>query len=335
MSLEEKETVEQFKQESWWLIFIKGMFMGAVEIMPGVSAGTLALITGILPRLLSALKNINLTAIQKLKGKGFASAWSYIDGNFLLILTMGLVSGFALLVQAVSFALANYPIYIWSFFFGLIFASSIWLAFQIKQWKRVDVMIMFLSGIVFAYYITVASTFQLSLNPFTVFITGMIIICAMILPGLSGSFILVLVGMYVPILNALKSLNFEVIGAFMGGALIGILGFAHVLSFLFKHFPTQIYALLTGLILGSLNVTWPWKEVIQYRTNSHGDQESMLTQSISPKQFEILNNADPQILGALMCALLGVVLVFLLSRLEGLMSVNGDLDSASIETEAK
>jgi len=317
------------KYKDWALVFIKGMFMGAVELIPGVSAGTLALITGILTRLLDALKQINLTALRKLHKDGFKSAWEYIDGNFLLVLALGLISGFALLIQAVAFALDHYPIFIWSFFFGLILSSSVWLAFQIGHWKRIDVVFMFFLGVSFAYYITVASPIYITLNPINVFFAGMFAICAMLLPGLSGSFMLMLFGMYAPILQALKTLNFEVISSFMLGASIGILGFSHILSFLFHRYPAQIYALLTGIMLGSLNRIWPWKEVLQYRTNSHGEQVPMLTQSISPSYYENITGNDAFLFYAVTCALLGMLAIFLLSRLEGLMSISPELKSGS------
>lgn len=321
-------------QKAWLLVFVKGMLMGAVELIPGVSAGTLALLTGILPRLLSALKNINFTALKMLRSDGIKSFWAYIDGNFLVVLALGLVSGFALLIQAVSFALTEYPIFIWSFFFGLILASSFWLAFQIRNWKHIDVLSLFFIGVAFAYYITVASPVSISLTSFNVFFAGMFAICAMLLPGLSGSFMLMLFGMYAPILHALKVLNFEIIAAFMAGASIGILGFSHILSFLFKRFPAQIYALLTGIMLGSLNRIWPWKEVLEFRINSHGEPVPMLTQSISPAYYQTLSGENPFILYALLCALLGVAAILLFSRLEGLMSVTSALSTDAENKEA-
>lgn len=319
-------------KKEWLLIYVKGMLMGAVELIPGVSAGTLALITGILPRLLNALRNINLTAFKLLRSDGVKSVWTYIDGNFLLVLALGLVSGFALLIQAVSFALAHYPIFIWSFFFGLILASSFWLALQIKNWQRIDVLSLFLVGLAFAYYITVASPIFISLSTVNVFFAGMFAICAMLLPGLSGSFMLMLFGLYAPILQALKDFNVEVIAAFMAGASIGILGFSHVLSFLFKRFPAQIYALLTGIMLGSLNRIWPWQEVLEFRVNSHGEPVPMLTQSIMPAYYQTMTGENPLVMYALLCALLGMVTIFLFSRLEGLMSVSSELN---LPTEEK
>ena len=318
---QEKQTLTKDDRKAWLLVFIKGMMMGAVELVPGVSAGTLALITGVLPRLLVALKSVNLNAIRLLKNDGLAACWQYIDGTFLAVLALGLVSGVALLIQVITFALSAFPIFIWSFFFGLILASAFWIATQIANWKRVDVFIIFGIGAGFAYYITVASPLYIQLTPVNTFFAGMLAICAMILPGLSGSFILLLIGLYAPIIQALKALNLEVIGAFMAGASIGILAFSHVLSYLFNRFPAQVYALLTGIMLGSLNSIWPWQEVTKYHVNRHGDQVPMLTNSISPQHFELINNVSAEIFGAIICALLGFVSIFLLSRLEGLLSV--------------
>jgi len=320
---------KSIKKNEWILIYVKGIAMGAVELIPGVSAGTLAFITGILPRLLNALKNFNLTAFKKLHREGIKATWVYIDGNFLVVLFLGLVSGFALLIQAITFALAEYPIFIWSFFCGLIFGSSIWLARQIGQWKRFDVIAMFLLGTSFAYYITVASPTYISLTPVNVFLGGMFAICAMILPGLSGSFMLMLFGMYTPILDAVKAFNFEVIATFMAGASIGILGFSHILSYLFKRFPIQLYALLTGIMLGSLNRIWPWSQVLEFGINSHGEPVPILLQSISPSHYQALTGNDPYVAYAILCAAIGLLSVLLLSRLEGLMSVTAELKSDS------
>lgn len=320
---------EQQKQKSpapsfreYLLVWIKGVFMGAVELIPGVSAGTIALITGILPQLLLALKNINFTAIKLLGSGGLKATWSYMNGNFLLVLLFGMVSGFVLLMQVITFSLENYPVQIWSFFSGLIFASAIWLGKQIEKVFRFDTLLLFVIGILFAWYITVVSPIQIDLTKTNVFIAGMVAICAMVLPGLSGSFVLLLAGLYAPILQALKNLQWDIIILFMCGASIGILAFSHLLSYLFQRFPRQTYALLTGIMLGSLNKIWPWKEVLSYRVNSHGESIPFITQSISPAQFETINQSSAQLPSALICVFIGLMLVLVIDRLNLLLQKN-------------
>ncbi len=236
-----------------------------------------------------------------------------------MILAAGLVSGFGFLIQVISYTLVHYPIYIWSFFFGLIVASSLWLALQIRDWKRLELIACFFCGFIFAYYITVASPIYVEAKPLNVFFAGLIAISAMMLPGLSGSFILMLAGLYVPILTALKALQLEIIMSFMIGAGIGILAFSHLLDFLFKRFPFQVYALLTGVMLGSLNRIWPWQHVLEYRINSHGEKVPMLSESISPWQFAQESAVDPQIIQAMFFLILGLATVFLMSHLSGLL----------------
>ncbi len=319
MNTETESSRNDRQTDSWQFVFVKGMMMGSVELVPGVSAGTIALISGILPRLLDALRKVNFSLLIVLKKQGLVGTWQYLDGNFLVLLALGMVSGVALLVQGISFSLENYPIWIWSFFFGLIFASSLWLAKQIPKWKRPDTLLMFLVGLSFALYITLASPVRIELSLPVALVAGALTISAMMMPGLSGSFMLMLAGLYTPILAALKALEFSVIAAFMAGAIIGVLAFSHILSFMFRRFPGQIYALLTGVMLGSLNQIWPWKEVIQFRTNSAGEQEPMLFRSVSPEYFSQINGEPHQLIYAVFFAFLGVVLVVSMSKLEGLL----------------
>lgn len=334
MDTDTQDSKEASNQNRWWMVYLKGIMMGAVEIIPGVSAGTLALITGILPRLLSALRHFDFHAIKYVLSGEFRSFWQHVDGSFLVVLALGVVSGFALLIQIISYALLHYPIFIWSFFFGLILASSFWLALQINNWKRIDIPVFFLLGIAFAYFITVASPIYIEVNPLNVFFAGLIAISAMMLPGLSGSFILMLAGLYVPILSALKALQMDIILSFMAGAVIGILAFSHLLHFLFNRFPLHVYALLTGVMLGSLNRIWPWQRVLEYRVNSHGEKVPMLSESISPWRFASENSHDPQIMQALFFMILGLLAIVFMSHLSGLLG-SESLKQASEESKGE
>ncbi len=320
------------KRDGAWLILLKGSLMGAVELIPGVSAGTIALITGVLPRLIAALKNFNLTAIVLLRKEGVTAAWRYIDGNFLCLLLLGMVVGLLLLIRAIHFALEQYAIFMWSFFFGLIFASAFWIALQIKQWKRWDVPVLFILGVGFAFYITVASPLYIPLNGVNVFFVAMLAISAMMMPGLSGSFTLMLLGLYQPILAALKAFDLSIILPFLAGAGIGIVAFSHVLSFLFHRFPTQIYACLTGVMLGSLNRIWPWQEVTKIRVGDSDEAVVMLSRSVSPAYYEQMSGESAHLVYALALMVLGALLVVVMSKLEGLL---GTVENAQEQTHSK
>jgi len=317
------------------MIFLKGMLMGGVELIPGVSAGTIALILGILPRLLEALKNFNLEAINSLRDKAYIKFWAHIDANFLLILLLGMLAGIALLINVVSFVLQYYPILVWSFFFGVILASALWLALRNINWKRIDVIVGFVLGVGLAYYMTIASPIYFDLTMQSAFFAGMFAICAMILPGLSGSFMLMLIGLYEPIVQALKNMEVSIVLAFAAGASIGVLGFSHALSYLFRRFPSQIYALLTGVMLGSLNKIWPWKEVMSYRVDSKGEQVPLLLKSISPDRFELLNTGESSyVMLAILFSVIGVATVVLMLSLEKVFN-SGQKTLQSIATKSK
>lgn len=310
-------------------VWVKGVLMGAVELIPGVSAGTIALITGVLTELLDSLQKVNFTAFKTLRTSGIKACWQYLNGNFLLSLVFGIATGLFVMAQLVPIILGDYPIPAWSFFFGLIMASSVWLSTHIGHWKFTTIFCL-LFGFLFAYWITVASPAQLELSYFNVFLGGVLAICAMLSPGLSGSFILLLMGLYVPIFNALKSLELSVISIFMAGATIGILSFSHLLTWLFKRFPTETYAMMTGIMLGSLNKIWPWQVVLETYIDRHGEEAPLVMERVLPSQFEVLTGNDPLIVYALMSAFAGLGILLLITRL-GMMLENVDVEERSLK----
>jgi putative membrane protein len=299
------------KIKDYLLISLKGVAMGAADVVPGVSGGTIAFISGIYEELLQSISNINIDLFKTLKNDGFKAAWKQLNGNFLLSLFLGIIVSFVSLAKLISWLLDTHPVLLWSFFFGLVVASVIYVAKQIEKWNVFSV-ILLISTTVLAYVITTLPPLvsEDSSMPF-LFLAGAIAICAMILPGISGSFILVLLGAYKPVLNALTNKNIPVIVVFMLGAIVGLLSFSRVLKWLFANYKNLTLAALTGFIIGSLNKIWPWKKVLTYRTNSHGEKVPFNEESILPSSFD----GDPQIMYAFLLALAGFGLILLLEKL--------------------
>jgi putative membrane protein len=240
------------------LIAAKGVAMGAADVVPGVSGGTIALLTGIYPRLIDAITGLNIQSLKMLfKGdiKGF---WQSIDGSFILPLLMGIAFAFALLAHPIKFAIANHPIPTWSFFFGLIIASAV-LIIQHMPHKKTINYLWLIPGIAFGYYIGSLSYIPFPSSQSAVFIAGMLAICAMILPGISGSFILVLLGMYQVLITAVAERDLFVLLIFICGAIIGLLFFSRIIKWTLHHFYQQTLFFLSGLMIGSLIKVWPWK----------------------------------------------------------------------------
>lgn len=291
-------------------VFLRGMAMGAADIVPGVSGGTIAFITGIYFRLLEAIGAIPSALFRHFFRGQFKAFWLSCDGTFLLVLLMGIVASIATLASAISHILTEYPILIWSFFFGLIVASVWHVGRQVRH--HVPALIVpFLAGIAFAWWVTTLPSSQLSPSSLVFFGAGALAICAMILPGISGSFILVVLGMYVPVLDAIRTLEFGTLLIFVGGCLVGLLSVARLITWAFSRFHDPVLALLTGFMVGALNKVWPWKETLSWRTNSAGERVPLNEASISPLHYAEMTGQDPQLLVAVVCAMAGLLLVLL------------------------
>ena len=293
------------------IISLKGMAMGAADVVPGVSGGTIAFISGIYEELLNSISSFNLSLFSVLKNEGFKKVWKMVNGRFLLALFIGICISVLSLAKLIENLLENHPILIWSFFFGLVLASIIYIAKQIKIWN-IKSYLYLIFGLIFAYYITTLNpVISQNSSPWFLFLAGMIAICAMILPGISGSFILVLLGAYKPILNAINTKDFFSVFIFMAGAILGLLTFSRVLKWLFSKYKNYTLALLIGFIAGSLNKIWPWKETISWRTNSKGIEVPFNTTSVSPLSFD----GDSKLLMAGLLAIIGFGLILLLEKL--------------------
>jgi len=299
------------KIKDYIIIGFKGMAMGAADVVPGVSGGTIAFISGIYEELLGSISNVNLKLFNTLKKEGLKAAWKQVNGNFLLSLFLGIFISVVTLAKAIKYLLENEPILLWSFFFGLVLASIIYVAKQITKWNFISVLLLLLSSFL-AYYVT-------TLNPLVnenssllfLFLAGAIAICAMILPGISGAFILVLLGAYKTILTAVDDKDLKTIATVGLGAIVGLLSFSKILKWLFSNYKNYTLAALTGFIIGSLNKIWPWKETLTWRTNSHGVKVPFNQVSVSPFSFEV----DPQIPFAVLLALIGFLLILLMEKL--------------------
>lgn len=295
------------------LLFIKGIAMGAADVVPGVSGGTVAFITGIYDELLRSIASVPAALGLLLRGR-IVAAWQAANATFLLVLLAGILTSVLSLARLITYLLEQHPIPLWSFFFGLILVSSHLVARDIQRWNWTRAL-SFAIGAGFAYWITVASPVQWGTDSLSIFFAGAIAICAMILPGISGSFILLLLGLYPFILGAVKGLDIAVLAVFASGCLIGIVSFAGVLRWLLTRWRDLGLSLLTGLMLGSLNKLWPWKETLTWRLDRHGEQVPLLQANLLPGRFAEVSGQDPQLLVALLLACGGVVLVLGLERL--------------------
>ena len=290
-------------------ITLKGMAMGAADVVPGVSGGTIAFISGIYEELITSINNIDLSLIKMLRKDGIKAVWNKVNGNFLLALFVGIFISVLSLAKFLSWLLENEPILLWSFFFGLVVASIFMVGKEITRWNMGSIAILLL-GAALAFFITeLPASDNVDSLPY-LFLSGALAICAMILPGISGAFILVLLGSYKTILDAVHERDFKIILTVGIGAIFGLLSFARLLKWMFNHYKNITLALLTGFILGSLNKIWPWKKVLE--TKTFGDKTIVVDDmNVLPGAFE----GDSKLMLALVLAILGFSLIFILERL--------------------
>ena len=290
------------------LLYGKGLAMGAADVVPGVSGGTIAFITGIYDKLLSSLKQCGPGALKVLFSEGVAACWKHINGTFLVTLFAGILTSVFTFARVITWALEQYPIQVWSFFFGLVLVSAWHIGRQIR-WTPAAALTL-VAGAAFAWVIAggvPAAGHDASLLDF--FMVGALAICAMILPGISGSFILLLLGYYAPVMLAVKSLDIPVLAVLAAGCVVGLLLFSRFLSWLLVKARVPTFGFLVGLMLGSLNKLWPWKEVISTRIDSKGDVVPLLQHNISPGTFEQLTGSSALQLEAILCMCIAITLV--------------------------
>lgn len=284
------------------VLTLKGMAMGAADVVPGVSGGTIAFIAGIYDELINSIKSINMHSLKLLFTGNLAGFWKAVNGNFLFALLLGIAISVFSLAKLITYLLVNEPVLVWSFFFGLVLASTWFVSKDIKGWNWKTVA-GFVVGAAVAYYITVATPAETSTNLMFIFLCGAIAICAMILPGISGSFILVLLGKYFYVMEAVKTLDLVVLGVFAFGAALGITSFSRVLSYALRNFRNITLSVLSGFMLGSLNKVWPWKEVEKLVSDGH---EVMIEHNVSP---------NTEVAEAVVLMLIGFILVYVLEKI--------------------
>ncbi len=284
--------------------------MGAADVVPGVSGGTIAFITGIYEELLHSISSVRLSLFTTWKTEGFLAAWKQLNGKFLIVLLAGIFTSIFSLAQVISYMLENKAVMLWAFFFGLVLASVWLVGKEVGKWKGIH-WILAILGATIAWWITSLPPLSVKFDNgsmgdyFYLFLSGMIAICAMILPGISGSFILLILGSYTKAINAVKELDVAKIAVFAAGAIIGLLAFSRVLNYLFEKFRAQTIAVLTGFLVGSLNKIWPWKENAKLLyTHSDGKQD-FLQANVLPNDY----TGDPQIMSAILAFIVGILVI--------------------------
>lgn len=295
--------------KDYFFICLKGIGMGAADVVPGVSGGTIAFISGIYTELIDSINAFGFKTLKILKSDGFKAMYHSVNGNFLISLFLGIGISVISLANLFKYLLENKPILLWSFFFGLVLASVLYIVKQITKWNIVTV-IMLILGTGIAYYITIIPPMNGINSSWFLVIAGALAICAMILPGISGAFILLLLGAYKPALDALHDLDFKKIFLLMFGAVIGLLSFAKVLKWLFDKYKNLTLAVLTGFVLGSLNKIWPWKETLTWYQDSHNISKPLLQKSISPFSFE----GEHQLGLSIMLGVIGFLVILILEK---------------------
>ncbi len=290
------------------ILAAKGFCMGASDVIPGVSGGTMAFILGIYEELIDAIKSFDLASLRllaSLKIKAFLERVSY---RFLAAVGIGILTAIFSLAKALSWLLNNKPVLIWSFFFGLIIASAFTVSRRVEHW-RLSGWMGLLGGILGAYALVGLVPVSTPEEPWFLFLSGAVAICAMILPGISGSFILVLLGKYQFVLDAVNRLDFLTLSIVAAGACVGLASFSRLLSWLFRKYHDLTVTVLTGLMIGSLRKVWPWKETLQTMTDRHGELIPLVQENFLPSQW------TGEVAWALSLMVFGFLVIILLDRL--------------------
>jgi putative membrane protein len=288
--------------------------MGIADAVPGVSGGTIAFITGIYEELLHSLNEIDTDAVRLFIRFRFAELWKKINGNFLLTVSSGFITSLFILVSVFFNLIVHYPIWISSFFFGVIFASVALVLKEIKTWGYKPIL-SFMASAAIGYFVTTLAPMETPDAYGFIFICGALAICSMIFPGVSGAFILVLLGKYQFMIASLVELNVGVIIVFAAGCMIGLLGFARLITWVLDHYHHITVAVLAGFMLGSLNKVWPWRQGLEYATTRTGEQIAVFDKSILPWHSLSETGRDPKLFQAILMMALGVCIVIVTERI--------------------
>jgi putative membrane protein len=286
----------------YFILVLKGFCMGAADVVPGVSGGTMAFILGIYQELIIAIKSVDLKFFKLILSGRIKDAIECVSWKFLLSVAVGIFTAIFTIAKLLSYFLHTYPIFIWSFFFGLVLASAATVCLEIKKWT-ITVILGIIFGTGLAFYVVGQVPVTTPETPWFLFISGALAICAMILPGISGAFILVLLGKYHFVLDAVNQGDFITLAIIASGAAIGLMSFVRLLSWLFKKFHEMTIAILIGLMLGSLRKIWPWKKELE-NLGKEASEKLMTSQvNMLPNQF------DSEVLTAMMFMIFGLIAV--------------------------
>lgn len=295
------------------ILVLKGAGMGVADVVPGVSGGTIAFISGIYEELVASLKSINIAALKQLFRGRIAEFFKTINGFFLLSVFGGVATSIFSLAKIMKWLLLNHPIIVWSFFFGLILSSSV---FVLRAAGRLKVpeWIAFVAGIATAWLITTVSPATTPETWWFIILSGAIGICAMILPGISGAFILLLLGKYLFIITAVSDLNIPVILLFIAGAAVGLILFSNLLGWLLKNHHSVTISLLSGFMIGSLRKVWPWKIPTEVMEDTHGELIIITEKNVLPDTFMADGYGEPLIAAAVAMFVTGIIIMVMLQK---------------------
>ncbi|GAA5318516.1 MAG: DUF368 domain-containing protein [Candidatus Pelagadaptatus aseana] len=289
--------------------------MGAADVVPGVSGGTIAFITGIYEELIASLRRCDHHALTLLYREGIVAAWRHINGNFLFTLLAGIAFSVFSLANVVSYCLEEWPIQVWSFFFGLVLAASIHLFRQVDDWtprRALQAMV----GLAVAIMISQLRPAELPDDWWVLMAGGAVAISAMLLPGISGGFLLLIMGLYPIVIKAVGDLNIPVLAVFAAGCGVGLLTFSHLLGWLLHKYHEATMAVLTGFLMGSLVMLWPWRVTVESVMDRHGEVRPLVDSVISPWRYEEIMNVSSGLPWAILFFCLGVILVLGTEKLQ-------------------
>ncbi len=303
---------KNFKE--YLLLFFKGMAMGAADSVPGVSGGTIAVIARIYDELIYSIASVNVTALQLLAAEGFKKAWAYINGTFLLVLLCGISVSLSISASLVLLLLDNYFKLLMAFFAGLVISSSWFLKAEFGNWNW-KILTALLIGFGLTLMVSSLSPQSPVISNWYLFLCGVIAICAMILPGLSGAFLLLMLGVYDYVLNAWVNIELMTIVVFITGCVSGLLMFSRFLTWTLSRFHDLSYAFLTGMLLASVYVLWPWQQVISFYTDDNGRNQALESINVMPGSYELLTGQDPQLLPVIICLLSGCAVILIFDKL--------------------
>ena len=287
--------------------------MGAAEVVPGVSGGTIAFVSGLYDRLVHAIQRFSPASLFQLRKVGLLKMWTLLDINFLMMLFGSMLVSVLILARGVSYMLEFHPVPIWSFFFGLVIASVYAVGKNLKPFN-LDTGLAILAGVAVGLFVTRLAPLEASASPLFLFAGGCVAVCAWILPGLSGSFILLILGLYQTVITAIKDFELLTLSYVGAGCVVGIVSFSRLLSILLDRYHKLTVATLMGFMLGSLNKIWPWQRTVSYQIKDDGSQFPVAQEPVLPETYYQLTGMDPMLIAALVAALAGFLLIMALDR---------------------